>query len=403
MATATGWNDIDTSGPWERETSACAVFSSLLALCMEEDKSSVAVAVPVICLLGFRGNNRVIRTRDIPLVMSFLQFYVECDNNEFCLGHLVALMLLGLGSNMSVFRHMDMPIIPDVRVDLNRLSQSDCRAAFRFDQEEMKRTVCLLPFPDIIITHKRDRVHLLEAYAIFCRRLCYPNRWCDLHKEFGRSTSALSRIFGLMLHLIVSRVGPKVVFYPLKQERYDQYMECFVRKGADAELRIVAVIDAKKLMSCRPTHFQGSQYDRHKKGHGLKFQTLEGPDGLGISCVRAYDGRRGDGYIFRHSNLENFWRNHPIACNYRKLADSAYPTTNWTLSMFKKLPGRELTRDRQAFNATYSPMRTCVEWGYEKVVRHWAYVDFKTNENGNGANGSNVARCILAYKCCNLC
>ncbi len=45
--------------------------------------------------------------------------------------------------------------------------------------------------------------------------------------------------------------------------------------------------------------------------------------------------------------------------------------------MFKKLPGRELRRDRQAFNATYSPMITCVEWGYDKVVRHWAYVDFK--------------------------
>jgi hypothetical protein len=53
-----------------------------------------------------------------------------------------------------------------------------------------------------------------------------------------------------MLHLIVSRVGPKVIFYPPEQERYDQYLECFVRKGADAELRIVAVIDAKKLMSC---------------------------------------------------------------------------------------------------------------------------------------------------------
>ena len=78
-----------------------------------------------------------------------------------------------------------------------------------------------------------------------------------------------------------------------------------MRKGADPELRLVAVLDAKKLMSCRPTYFQGTQYDRHKKGHGLKFQTLEGPDGLGISCVRALVGRRGDGFVFRQSNLEN--------------------------------------------------------------------------------------------------
>ena len=183
---ATGWNDIDISGPLEREASACAIFSSLLALFMEEDKgASVVVTVPMICLMGFYGNDRVIRSRDMPLVMSLLQLYVDSDNDEFCLGHLIALMLLGFGGNKkSLFQHMDMPIIPDVRVDLNSMSQSDCRSAFRFDQDEMKRTVSLLPFPDIIITQKRDRVHLLEAYAIFCRRLSYPNRWCDLHKEF---------------------------------------------------------------------------------------------------------------------------------------------------------------------------------------------------------------------------
>jgi hypothetical protein len=122
LTMATGWNDINTSGPLDIEALACAVFSSLLALYMEVDKAAVAVtaavAVPMICLLGFRGNDKVIRPRDIPLVMLLLQFYIECDNNEFCLGHLIALTLQGLGSNKSLFRHMDMPIIPDVWVDL---------------------------------------------------------------------------------------------------------------------------------------------------------------------------------------------------------------------------------------------------------------------------------------------
>ena len=51
LTMATSWNDIDTSGPSDREASACAVFSSLLALYMEVDQASVAVAVPMICLL----------------------------------------------------------------------------------------------------------------------------------------------------------------------------------------------------------------------------------------------------------------------------------------------------------------------------------------------------------------
>ena len=96
---ATGWNDIDTSGTLDREALACAIFSSLLAVCMEVDKASATVAVPMICLLGFRGNDRVIMPHVLPLVMSLLQFYVDCDNNEFCHGHVIALMLLGLGGN----------------------------------------------------------------------------------------------------------------------------------------------------------------------------------------------------------------------------------------------------------------------------------------------------------------
>ena len=45
--------------------------------------------------------------------------------------------------------------------------------------------------------------------------------------------------------------------------------------------------------------------------------------------------------------------------------------------LFKRLPGQELAPDRHALNDRSSSMRTCVEWGYARVVRHWAYIDFK--------------------------
>jgi hypothetical protein len=216
------WNDIDTSDPLDREALACAVFSSLVALFMDIDRTSVSVAVPVVCLLGFRGNKRVIKTSDKPIVITLLQHLIldHDENAEFFLVCLVVFMLGGAGGN-SLFRHMDMPLITDFCINLNSMSQSDCRAACQFDQDEKKQIVTLLPFPDFFITDQQDRVHLLEAFVIFCRRLAYPNRWCDLHKEFGRSTSALSRIFKLLLHMIVSRVHSKVAFHPLEQQRYD--------------------------------------------------------------------------------------------------------------------------------------------------------------------------------------
>ena len=199
-------DDVDTSGPLEREALSFAMFACLLDMSLELDRSAVSVAVPLICVVGFRSSNRIIHPRHLALVIRVLQHSVENNADEFH-QQLEGLITLMLAADKSIFRHMDMPIIPDIRHNLNNLSQSDCHSTFRFDHEEMKRIVSMLPFPEILITEQRDRVHLLEAFSIFCRRLCYPNRWCDMHKEFGRSTRALSRIIKLVLDLIFSKLA----------------------------------------------------------------------------------------------------------------------------------------------------------------------------------------------------
>ena len=109
-----------------------------------------------------------IHPRHLALVILLLQHSVENNADEFH-QQLEGLITLMLTADKSIFRHMDMPIIPDIWHNLNNLSQSDCHSAFRFDHEEMKQIVGMLPFPEILITEHRDRVHLLEAFSIFCR------------------------------------------------------------------------------------------------------------------------------------------------------------------------------------------------------------------------------------------
>jgi hypothetical protein len=69
-----------------------------------------------------------------------------------------------------------------------------------------------------------------------------------------------------------------------------------------------------------------------------------------------------------------FIHENKLYLGYVILGDSAYPTNDVMVSIFK---GRTRPPESQLFNQTISPVRTCVEWGYEKIVKYWAFVDFK--------------------------
>jgi hypothetical protein len=56
------------------------------------------------------------------------------------------------------------------------------------------------------------------------------------------------------------------------------------------------------------------------------------------------------------------------------LGNLAYPNNDVMLSIYR---GRNLPLAAQAFNMVMCPIRTCVEWGYAKIVRYWAFIDFK--------------------------
>jgi hypothetical protein len=110
----------------------------------------------------------------------------------------------------------------------------------------------------------------------------------------------------------------------------------------------------------------------------MKYQTLESPNGLILHCSIGDDGRRGDGYVLCKSGLIPFLRQHAIVFGeYRIIEDSAYPNNDVVLSVFKGNPAR-LPPHAVAFNNIVCPLRTSVEWGYEKIIyKYWAFLDFK--------------------------
>ena len=214
----------------------------------------------------------------------------------------------------------------------------------------------------------------MEALCLILHRLSYPCRWFDLQNQFGRHVSALSRIFYHVMHLILQKVKRSVLFYNVSPLELNTFAHTFLLKGVPDAIPLFSVIDTKKHYISKPTRHQRSMYSGHKRQHCVKYQTLEAPNGLILHCSAGDDGQRGDGYILRRSGLIHFLRNNNIFHGFKVLGDSAYPNTDVMVSIYK---GQNLPPASVAFNSVMCPIRTCVEWGYEKIVRFWAFLDFK--------------------------
>jgi hypothetical protein len=106
---------------------------------------------------------------------------------------------------------------------------------------------------------------------------------------------------------------------------------------------IVGFIDCTNWFSCRPGGgpaapggpgvprnppiLQQAVYSGHKKQHGVKMQTAEGPNGL---CIHAYgpcSARHNDLFLLRHSHINAMLRNllHALGRQFGFFGDSIYP------------------------------------------------------------------------------
>jgi hypothetical protein len=174
--------------------------------------------------------------------------------------------------------------------------------------------------------------------------------------------------------LIPEKVNHSIVFYDLSQDDLISFADAFARKGVPDTVNLFSVIDVKKKAICKPDRHQRSMYSGHKKFHCLKYQSLEAPNGLILHCRIGDDGRRGDGYVLCRSGILQFLRNHASFNGFVALGELAYSTNDVMISTHK---GRQLPPASVVFNAVMCPIHTSVEWGYEKVVRYWAFLDFK--------------------------
>ena len=176
--------DIQPTDLDNREIVSALLMREILDIFGDEPEVAVLVAQL------FHANEKILSTEMIPLIIESLE----------TLGIDDAWDVLSLFRS---FRHMDMPIIPDIRLNLNSISKSECKKFYRFDQDELLSIIARLPFPDYIITPERDKAHKIEAFCVVIRRLSSHSTMSTYCKDFGRSEASLCRIMIYMSHLLL--------------------------------------------------------------------------------------------------------------------------------------------------------------------------------------------------------
>jgi hypothetical protein len=239
--------------------------------------------------------------------------------------------------------------------------------------------VTKLEFPDVLIILNRDWIMSVEAFCLVLHWLSYPNQWVDLKNNFGQHPTSMSRILQSITNYILFHVKVSLRFYPLSGERLQQYAPAFIQRGVPPIIQLFSVIDMKKQQICRLSRHQRAFYSGHKRMHCVKYQMLEGPGSLFLHDSPCNDGRGGDGYILRKTRHLNFLEQNHLFHVFYVLGALAYPNNNVMVSIFR---GNNLPAAAEAFNRVMCPLRSCVEWGYAKIVRYWAFINLKkTNES----------------------
>ncbi|KAG5892529.1 hypothetical protein JTB14_011118 [Gonioctena quinquepunctata] len=251
---------------------------------------------------------------------------------------------------------------------------------FWFERPDIFRLARVLRIPNDIRTRSGHYVATaVEGLCILLRRLAYPNRFSDLENIFKRSPAALSEICNLVASNIQQNHGHLLEdIGNLNRAKLELYAQAVVEKGGAVQ-NCWAFIDGTARPICTPTDDQEGYYSGHKRFHCVKYQSLLCPDGILVSLLGAFPGRRHDDFISGQSGLYNQLEENTIFedGDFVIYGDQEYGIRELLLCPY---PGQALNEAQQNFNLTMSRVRQAVEWGFQKIVTEFAFLDFKKNQ-----------------------
>ena len=245
-----------------------------------------------------------------------------------------------------------------------------------FRKKDVVELAGVLGLPDYIVTDRRERFSKVEATMVFLTRLRKGDTWEDEAKFLGgRDRASYGRCFHWVLNFVYENHASKMGGIDVWTDLAPELARLAAAAGSPAP-DVIGFIDGTFRPIARPVRHQRQFYSGYKKRHGLKFQTVQGTNGLILDYWGPALGRRGDGFMFGRSGI--LGRLKRLAYWAGKLfyvyGDPAYALSKYVLRGWKGA----MSPAQQYFSTKMSRFRITVEWGYGGVVRLFPYLDCKS-------------------------
>ena len=268
------------------------------------------------------------------------------------------------------------------RFNLAELTDDQCLDKFRFKKDDdIYRLSNLLGVPESIQLKNASTCNGIDTVCVLLRRFAYPNRLSDLEELFGRPKSTLSLIINQLVDFLYTSHHHRFLSLDnpwLDAAHLQLYADTIHNKGAPLQ-NCIGFVDGTVRPICRPTRYQRVCFNGHRRIHALKFQSVVIPCGLITHLYGPVEGRRHDSALLRISGLmEQFEARDFTDRNgipYALYGDTAYPLRRYLISPFR---GANL-RAEEEFNTRMSSVRECVEWEFGKMLKIFAFLDFRKN------------------------
>jgi DDE superfamily endonuclease len=222
---------------------------------------------------------------------------------------------------------------------------------------------------------QRQYVHFETALLLLLYRLAFPTRiYPEMRFKFLMSPSKISESIKVMLFGMYAISQLYLDDISIWIPRLPLYTELISNATYGATFNVFGFIDGTLRRIARPTYNQRQAYSGHKRYHGMKFQSVYGPEGFYLHLYGPLAGCRHDSFLLGESGLlDELQRLFPNG-EYSIFGDPAYPNSAWLWGNYRRpRPGVECE-----FNKTMSSVRECVEWGFKEISCYWKFGELKS-------------------------
>ncbi len=299
----------------------------------------------------------------------------------------------------------DIPHTPIVcrKISISTFPEDRMHFTFRFrNRDQLRRLKMCLMIPDVVELSNRRIITGDEFLLMGLYRLVFPCRLSQMEDFFGIDYSVCARAVRLFFKFISERWGFLVTnnmffWLPYLTLFRDKISEKLLSRFAfetNADFRVFGFIDNTVNATCRlyggPVDdgeharrfsplIQQAFYTGWKKLHGLKWQTIDLPNGLVFHAWGGVSVRHSDNWTLFYSEiipqLEILQANQPVQCVL--YGDSAYSNGEYIKSRHKVPRGEQLPPHFIDENKAMSGVRQTIELNYWDLKNFWAMLNYK--------------------------